>query len=137
MKFCKRIINDVFSLIFPNHCIICGELMQSDAMNYICINCINKNLDYIHKDEYARYEEFRRIAESKNGRGYIQFFVFRHKLHRKNLFVDVIIRHLRKNILHAVWPQSVFARRVYIFSVIYKTSGHSKYPLVFGAVSGI
>ena len=65
MKFCKRIINDVFSLIFPNHCIICGELMQSNNMNYVCIDCINKNLDYIHKDEYIRCNKCGKVLESE------------------------------------------------------------------------
>ena len=39
--------------------------MQSDAMNYICINCINKNLDYIHKDEYIRCNRCGKVLESR------------------------------------------------------------------------
>ena len=39
--------------------------MQSDNMNYICINCINKNLDYIHKDEYIRCNKCGKVLESK------------------------------------------------------------------------
>lgn len=40
--------------------------MQSDTMNYICINCINKNLDYIHKDEYIRCNKCGKVLETKN-----------------------------------------------------------------------
>ncbi|MBW5410984.1 ComF family protein [Brachyspira hampsonii] len=66
MKFYKYIINNIFSLIFPNHCIICGELMQSNNMNYICINCINKKLDYIHKDQYIRCNKCGKILDNEN-----------------------------------------------------------------------
>ena len=65
MKLYKHIINNIFSLIFPNHCIICGELMQSNNMNYVCIDCINKNLDYIHKDEYIRCPKCGKVLESE------------------------------------------------------------------------
>ncbi|QTM03131.1 ComF family protein [Brachyspira hyodysenteriae] len=65
MKFYKHIINNILSLIFPNHCIICGELMQSNNMNYVCIDCINKNLDYIHKDEYIRCPKCGKVLESE------------------------------------------------------------------------
>ncbi|MCZ9889119.1 ComF family protein [Brachyspira hyodysenteriae] len=65
MKFYKHIINNILSLIFPNHCIICGELMQSNNMNYVCIDCINKNLDYIHKDEYIRCNKCGKVLESE------------------------------------------------------------------------
>ncbi|PTY41224.1 ComF family protein [Brachyspira hampsonii] len=66
MKLYKHIINNIFSLIFPNHCIICGELIQSNNMNYICINCINKKLDYIHKDEYIRCNRCGKVLENIN-----------------------------------------------------------------------
>lgn len=65
MKFYKHIINNILSLIFPNHCIICGELIQSNNMNYVCIDCINKNLDYIHKDKYIRCLRCGKVLESK------------------------------------------------------------------------
>ncbi|MCZ9886355.1 ComF family protein [Brachyspira hyodysenteriae] len=65
MKLYKHIINNILSLIFPNHCIICGELMQSNNMNYVCIDCINKNLDYIHKDEYIRCNKCGKVLESE------------------------------------------------------------------------
>ncbi|OEJ14135.1 phosphoribosyltransferase [Brachyspira hampsonii] len=68
MKIYKHIINNIFSLIFPNHCIICGELMQSNNMNYICINCINKKLDYIHKDEYIRCQRCGKVLENENSK---------------------------------------------------------------------
>ena len=65
MKLYKHIINNILSLIFPNHCIICGELMQSNNMNYVCIDCINKNLDYIHKDEYIRCPKCGKVLETE------------------------------------------------------------------------
>ncbi len=65
MKLYKHIINNILSLIFPNHCIICGELMQSNNMNYVCIDCINKNLDYIHKDEYIRCNKCGKVLEDE------------------------------------------------------------------------
>ncbi|WP_300711993.1 ComF family protein [uncultured Brachyspira sp.] len=66
MKFYKHIINSILSLIFPNHCIICGELMQNENMNYVCIDCINKNLNYIHKDEYIRCKKCGKVLENEN-----------------------------------------------------------------------
>ncbi|WP_300377968.1 ComF family protein [Brachyspira sp.] len=65
MKLYKHFVNNILSLIFPNHCIICGDLMQSENMNYICIDCINKNLDYIHKDEYIRCSKCGKVLESE------------------------------------------------------------------------
>lgn len=66
MKFYNHIINSILSLIFPNHCIICGELMQNENMNYVCIDCINKNLNYIHKDEYIRCKKCGKVLENEN-----------------------------------------------------------------------
>ena len=39
--------------------------MQSNNMNYVCIDCINKNLDYIHKDEYIRCPKCGKVLESE------------------------------------------------------------------------
>ena len=64
MKFV--FIKSLISLMFPNHCIVCGNLMQSRNMNYLCIECINKNLDYIHKDEYIRCERCGKVLENNN-----------------------------------------------------------------------
>lgn len=62
----KKIIKNIFAVVFPNHCIICGNMIESDKMNYICINCINKELDYIHKDEYIRCERCGKLLEDKD-----------------------------------------------------------------------
>ncbi len=39
--------------------------MQSGNMNYLCIDCINKNLDYIHKDEYIRCNKCGKVLENE------------------------------------------------------------------------
>ncbi|PCG21119.1 ComF family protein [Brachyspira sp. G79] len=62
----KKIIKHLASIIFPNHCIVCGNIIESSNMNYICIDCINKNLDYIHKDEYIRCNRCGKVLESIN-----------------------------------------------------------------------
>ena len=64
--FAKNFIKNVFEIIFPNHCIICGNMIESEKMNYICINCINKKLDYIHAYDYIRCERCGRLIEDKN-----------------------------------------------------------------------
>ncbi|WP_028330394.1 ComF family protein [Brachyspira alvinipulli] len=65
MTLHKNIFKNLISIIFPNHCIICGDLMQSGNMNYLCIDCINKNLDYIHKDEYIRCNKCGKVLENE------------------------------------------------------------------------
>ena len=45
----KIILDNIISFIFPNHCMLCGILMQSKKI--ICIECINK-LPFKHKDKY-------------------------------------------------------------------------------------
>lgn len=62
----KKIIKYLASIIFPNHCIICGNIIESSNMNYICIDCINKKLDYIHKDEYILCNRCGKVLESIN-----------------------------------------------------------------------
>lgn len=62
----KKIIKYLASIIFPNHCIICGNIIESSNMNYICIDCINKKLDYIHKDEYIRCTRCGKVLENIN-----------------------------------------------------------------------
>lgn len=62
----KKIIKHLASIIFPNHCIICGNIIESSNMNYICIDCINKKLDYIHKDEYIRCTRCGKVLENIN-----------------------------------------------------------------------
>lgn len=91
----KNIISNIFSLIFPNHCIICGELIQNNNMNYICIDCINKNLDYIHKDEYIRCSKCGRILESETSicicrNEELYFDECRSMLYYKNHAIDLI-----------------------------------------------
>ncbi|ASJ21913.1 double zinc ribbon domain-containing protein [Brachyspira hampsonii] len=66
LNFIKNFFHNASYLLFPNHCIICGNLMQSEKMNYICIDCINKKLEYIHKDEYIRCHKCGKVLESKN-----------------------------------------------------------------------
>ena len=65
-KIIDKFIKNLFGIVFPNHCIICGNMIESDKMNYICIDCINKKLDYIHKDDYARCERCGKLIEDKN-----------------------------------------------------------------------
>ena len=64
MYILKKITNNILSIIFPNHCIICGNLIKSDKINYICIDCINNKLDYIHKDEYIRCKKCGKVLEN-------------------------------------------------------------------------
>ena len=64
--FIKNFIKNIFGIVFPNHCIICGNMIESEKMNYICINCINKKLNYIHADDYIRCEKCGRLIEDKN-----------------------------------------------------------------------
>ncbi|MEI0565022.1 ComF family protein [Brachyspira pulli] len=59
------LFHNIADLIFPNHCIICGDLMRSRNMNYVCIDCINKNLDYIHRDGYIRCPKCGKVLESR------------------------------------------------------------------------
>ncbi len=40
--------------------------MQNENMNYVCIDCINKNLNYIHKDEYIRCKKCGKVLENEN-----------------------------------------------------------------------
>ena len=65
-KTIKHFFYNIASIIFPNHCIICGNIMESSNMNYICIDCINKNLDYIHKDGYIRCNRCGKVLENQN-----------------------------------------------------------------------
>ena len=65
LNFFKTFFRNASYLLFPNHCIICGNLMQSERMNYICIDCINKKLDYIHKYEYVRCNRCGKVLEGK------------------------------------------------------------------------
>lgn len=62
----QKTFSNIMHLIFPNHCIICGNLIQSVNMNYICIECINKKLDYIHKDRYIRCIKCGKVLESED-----------------------------------------------------------------------
>ncbi|WP_432632670.1 ComF family protein [Brachyspira sp.] len=62
----RKFIKNIFGIVFPNHCIICGNMIESEKMNYICIDCINKKLDYIHKDDYTRCERCGKLIEDKN-----------------------------------------------------------------------
>ena len=65
-NFIKKILKNIFEVVFPNHCIICGDMIESEKMNYICIKCINKKLDYIHADDYIRCKRCGRLIEDKN-----------------------------------------------------------------------
>ncbi|WP_300756644.1 ComF family protein [uncultured Brachyspira sp.] len=65
-KIIKHLYSTIASIIFPNHCIICGNIIESSNMNYICIDCINKKLDYIHKDEYIRCNRCGKVLEIIN-----------------------------------------------------------------------
>lgn len=65
-KIIKNFIKNIFEIIFPNHCIICGNMIESEKINYICIDCINKKLDYIHADDYIRCERCGKLLEDKN-----------------------------------------------------------------------
>ena len=41
-------------------------MIESEKINYICIDCINKKLDYIHADDYIRCERCGKLLEDKN-----------------------------------------------------------------------
>lgn len=60
----KKFFAVVFNILFPNHCIICKNIIQSDKINYICLDCINK-LSYIHRDDYIRCNRCGRIIDTK------------------------------------------------------------------------
>ncbi|MBW5400061.1 ComF family protein [Brachyspira pilosicoli] len=60
----KKFFAIVFNILFPNHCIICKNIIQSDKINYICLDCINK-LSYIHRDDYIRCNRCGRIIDTK------------------------------------------------------------------------
>lgn len=64
-NFLKNFIKNIFSIVFPNHCIICKNMIESENMHYICIDCINK-LDYIHKDDYIKCERCGRLIEDRD-----------------------------------------------------------------------
>ncbi|MEI0608600.1 ComF family protein [Brachyspira pilosicoli] len=61
----KKFFAVVFNILFPNHCIICKNIIQSDKINYICLDCINK-LSYIHRDYYIRCNRCGRIIDTKD-----------------------------------------------------------------------
>ena len=61
----KKFFAVVFNILFPNHCIICKNIIQSDKINYICLDCINK-LSYIHRDDYIRCNRCVRIIDTKD-----------------------------------------------------------------------
>ncbi|WP_157142793.1 ComF family protein [Brachyspira pilosicoli] len=61
----KKFFAVVFNILFPNHCIICKNIIQSDKINYICLDCINK-LSYIHRDDYIRCSRCGRIIDTKD-----------------------------------------------------------------------
>ena len=61
----KKFFAVVFNILFPNHCIICKNIIQSDKINYICLDCINK-LSYIHRDNYIRCNRCGRIIDTKD-----------------------------------------------------------------------
>lgn len=61
----KNFFAVVFNILFPNHCIICKNIIQSDKINYICLDCINK-LSYIHRDNYIRCNRCGRIIDTKD-----------------------------------------------------------------------
>ncbi|MBW5382411.1 ComF family protein [Brachyspira pilosicoli] len=61
----KKFFAVVFNILFPNHCIICKNIIQSDKINYICLDCINK-LSYIHRDDYIRCNRCGRIIDTKD-----------------------------------------------------------------------
>lgn len=61
----KNFFAVVFNILFPNHCIICKNIIQSDKINYICLDCINK-LSYIHRDDYIRCNRCGRIIDTKD-----------------------------------------------------------------------
>lgn len=61
----KKFFAVVFNILFPNHCIICKNIIQSDKINYICLDCINK-LSYIHRDDYIRCNRCGRIIDAKD-----------------------------------------------------------------------
>ena len=61
----KKFFAVVFNILFPNHCIICKNIIQRDKINYICLDCINK-LSYIHRDDYIRCNRCGRIIDTKD-----------------------------------------------------------------------
>lgn len=93
-NFIMNFIKNIFSIVFPNHCIICGNMIESEKMNYICINCINK-LDYIHKDDYIKCERCGRLIEDKDKTCAckyedIYFNECKSMLYYKNITIDLI-----------------------------------------------
>lgn len=94
INFIINFIRNIFSIVFPNHCIICGNMIESEKMNYICINCINK-LDYIHKDDYIKCERCGRLIEDKDKTCACQyediyFNECKSMLYYKNATIDLI-----------------------------------------------
>ena len=60
------LLKNILSLIFPNHCILCSNIIESDKINYLCIDCLNNKLDYIHRDNYIRCEKCGKVKEYKD-----------------------------------------------------------------------
>ncbi|MDO4301162.1 MAG: ComF family protein [Clostridia bacterium] len=39
MKLLKEIIDDILSIVYPNHCISCGEVLNAGKDKWLCNNC--------------------------------------------------------------------------------------------------
>ncbi len=67
-KLFKNITNKTLDLLFPNHCIICGNILFSDKKSpkTLCINCIKTKLDYVHTSNYEFCDKCGNVLDNKN-----------------------------------------------------------------------
>lgn len=65
----KNVIKSLFStllnVVFPNHCMVCGTIIESYNPKDICLRCIQKELPYIHKDGYTRCVKCGRVLDDE------------------------------------------------------------------------
>lgn len=60
------LLKSILSFIFPNHCLLCSNIIIDDRINSICIECLNRKLDYIHSDGYIRCDKCGKVKEYKD-----------------------------------------------------------------------
>lgn len=62
----KRSFKLLLNIVFPNHCAICGNIIDDFSPNDICINCVQRNMPYIHRDVYLRCEKCGKVLDFDN-----------------------------------------------------------------------
>ncbi len=68
--YLNKFTNLILDMFFPNHCLLCNRILYSSKNNpkSLCINCVKRNLDYIHISGYSLCKRCGSIIDSETSR---------------------------------------------------------------------